>query len=77
MEIFQRSDGFFIDGGGVQVVWSVSGRNRMLYWGEYTILGKFPERLEIKIPIAHLLGGESPLQARQRELLAERQGCPS
>jgi len=26
---------------------------------------------------AHLLGGESPLQARQRELLAGRQGCRS
>ena len=26
---------------------------------------------------ARTLGGESPLQARQRELLAGRQGCPS
>jgi hypothetical protein len=25
MEIFQRSDGFFIDSAGVQLVWSVSG----------------------------------------------------
>jgi hypothetical protein len=25
---------------------------------------------------AHSLGGASPLQARQGELLAERQGCP-
>jgi prophage antirepressor-like protein len=40
--------------------------------------GQIVHTLLIGVPgRAHLLGDESPLQARQRELLAGRQGCRS
>ena len=52
-----------------QAVWSVSGRNRRLYLGKYTVSEKFPERFEIKIPSVpgkarRILRGESPRRVR-------------
>jgi len=48
------SDAGFIDEWWFRAVCPVSGRNRrFIYLDEYAVSVKFPERLEIKIPIAH------------------------
>jgi hypothetical protein len=44
------SEGIFIDGCGVRVVWSVSGSEIGRYWVGYAVLGDFCKMVQIQFP---------------------------